>query len=213
MYIQGRGFNSFAGNMTKLSVDKTKWTGMLGSAYALYSIDFDLNIWFWAQNITRILRNRSQVRNRVAVHLIQVLLMSYAYLSTFFQVYFELFPSVIKKNIIYQVPWQESFMAQQTGYSLAYLILTCSLKHWPSIWQTIFYSCYFLVGKSQFQWVINLIRFNMDIENKIRKISHLTSKVLYLYKAMFCFEGTFMLKNCWKLKFISWKKIINRWKV
>ena len=131
----------------------------------------------------------------------------------FFRCILNYFHLSLKKNIIYQVPWQESFMAQQTGYSLAYLILTCSLKHWPSIWQTIFYSCYFLVGKSQFQWVITLIRFNMDIENKIRKISHLTSKVLYLYKAMFCFEGTFMLKNCWKLKFISWKKIINRWKV
>lgn len=113
------------------------------------------------------------------------------------------------------MPWQGSFIALQTGYSSAYLILTCSLifKHWPSIWWTIFHSCYFLVGKSQFQWVINLIRFNMDIENKIRKISHLTSKVLYLYKAMICFEGTFMLKNCWKLKVISWKIIINRWKV
>ena len=146
--------------------------------------------------------------------LIQVLLMSYAYLLTFFQVYLELFPSVIKKIIIiYQVPWQWSFMALQTGYSSAYLILTCSLEHWPSIWRTIFYSCYFLVGKSQFQWVINLIRFNMDIENKIRKISHLISKVLYLYKAMLCFEGTFMLKNCWKLQVISWKIIINKRKV
>ena len=183
--------------MIKLSVNKTKWTGLSARTYAL---DFDLNTWFWARNITRretgprSLRNRSQVRNRVAVHLIQVLLMSYAYLSTFFQVYFELFPSVIKKNIIYQVPWQESFMAQQTGYSLAYLILTCSLKHWPSIWQTIFYSCYFLVGKSQFQSVITLIRFNMDIENKIRKISHLTSEVLYLYKAMVCLKALL----CWK---------------
>ena len=186
---------------------------MLASTYALYSIDFDLNIWFWAQNITRILRNRSQVRNRVAVHLIQVLVLSYAYLLTFFQVYFELFPSVIEKKKIYQVPWQWSFMALQTGYSSAYLILACSLKHWPSIWQTIFYSCYFLVGKSQFQWVINLITFDMDTENKIWKISHLTSKVLCLYKAMICFEGTFMLKNCWKLKLISWKIIINRWKL
>ena len=28
-YIQGRGFNSFADNTIKLSVNKTKWTGFL----------------------------------------------------------------------------------------------------------------------------------------------------------------------------------------
>ena len=44
VYIQERGFNSFADNMIKLSVNKTKWTGLLARIRAFRSLDFDLNI-------------------------------------------------------------------------------------------------------------------------------------------------------------------------
>lgn len=43
-YIQDRGFNSFADNTIKLSVNKTKWTGFVILDPFFYSLGFDLNI-------------------------------------------------------------------------------------------------------------------------------------------------------------------------
>lgn len=44
-YIQDRGFNSFADNAIKLSVNKTKWTGFVILDPFFYSLGFYLNIW------------------------------------------------------------------------------------------------------------------------------------------------------------------------
>ena len=41
VYMQGRGFNSFASNMIKLSVNETEWSSQNPRSYPLY---FDLKI-------------------------------------------------------------------------------------------------------------------------------------------------------------------------
>ena len=49
VYIKEWGFNSFASNMIKLSVNESKWSSLDPRSYSLY---FDLNIWFQARKVT-----------------------------------------------------------------------------------------------------------------------------------------------------------------
>ena len=53
VYIQDRGFNSFASNMIKPSVNETKWSSLitLGRTCALILYILDLNIWSRARKI------------------------------------------------------------------------------------------------------------------------------------------------------------------
>ena len=56
--VQNRGFNRFENNVIKLSVDKTKWTGLLArnGAFILYSVSGkvapEVQEVFWQEPIT-----------------------------------------------------------------------------------------------------------------------------------------------------------------
>ena len=78
--LSRRGFNSFAGKTTKLSVNKTKWAGLLAITYASYSIAFDLSIglhngcfmsqvrrmWYFAWSVRQ--AGRRKIKHLLPVH-------------------------------------------------------------------------------------------------------------------------------------------------
>ena len=59
--MQGRGFNSFASNMIKLSVSETKWSSLLARTRALI-LYISISIFdFGPENLPGLSRNRPQI--------------------------------------------------------------------------------------------------------------------------------------------------------
>ena len=79
VYMQDRGFNSFASNMIKLSVNETKWSSFLSQDPRSYSFYFDLNIWFRARKVSGTFEKRAPAGSleKEAARCFYVLLVKY----------------------------------------------------------------------------------------------------------------------------------------